>query len=83
MSIVNFSTARLSNFKGNPFNSNKKNKTSSLKINVIINNTAKIKENDNLNFLNGKNNLRRENKRGGRFYNKNNNNKNKKIRSLN
>ena len=79
MNTVGFFTIRFNNFKGNSSNLNKKNKISNLKINIIMNNTAKIRGDDNSDFLNNKNNLRRGNKRGGRFYNKNNNNKNKKI----
>ena len=79
MNIINFFTARFSNSKGNPPNLSKKNKISSLETNIIINNTAKIKENDDFNFLNNKGDLRYGNKRGERFYNKKNNNKNKKI----
>ena len=46
---------------------------------IIINNIVKIRKNDNPNFLNNKNDLKRGNKREKRFYNKKNNNKNKKI----
>ena len=44
-----------------------------------MNNTVKIKENDNFNFLNNKSDFKRENKRERRFYNREDNNKNKKI----
>ena len=83
MNTAGFFTARSNNFKRNLFNLSKKNKTNNLKTNIIINNTAKIKRNNDLNFLNNKNNLRRGNKREGKSYNKNNNNKNKKYKSLN
>ena len=70
MNTADFLIARFNNFKGNLFISGKKNKVNSLKINIIINNTAKAREDDNFNFLNNKNNFKRRNKRGKRFYNK-------------
>ena len=51
-------------------NLSKKNKINNLKINVIINNTAKTKGNDDPNFLNNKDNLKRGNKLKKRFNNK-------------
>ena len=45
-----------------------------------MNNTVKARENDNFNFLDNKNNPRRENKREKKPYNKKNNNKNEKVR---
>ena len=51
-----------------------------MKINIIINNTVKAKKDNNPDFVNNKNDFKRENKRGKRFYNRKNNNKNKKIR---
>ena len=80
MSTAGFFIAYFNNSKKNPLNLGKNNKINNLKINIIINNTAKAKKDDNPNFLNNKNNPKRENKRGGKFYNKKNNNKNKKIR---
>ena len=62
MSIINSLTAHFNNSKRNPFTSDKKNKTSNLKIDIIINNTAKIRENDDFNSLNNKNNPKREKK---------------------
>ena len=47
-------------------------------MNIIV----KIREDDNSNFLNNKNDLKRGNKRGRKFYNKKNNN-NKKYELLN
>ena len=44
-----------------------------------MNNTIKVKGDNDFNFLNNKNDLKRGNKRERRFYNKKNNNKNKKI----
>ena len=75
MNIVNSFTARLNNSKRKSFNLDKKDKINDLKTNVIINNIAKTIEDNDPNFLNNKNDL----KRRGRLYNKNNNNKNKKI----
>ena len=48
-------------------------------INIIINNIIKIKKNNNLNFLNSKGDFKCGNKRGKRFYNKENNNGDRKI----
>ena len=45
-----------------------------------MDNTVKVRKNDNPNSLNNKGNPRRGDKRGKRFYNKKNNNKNKKVR---
>ena len=59
---------------------NKKNKINSLKTDIIIDDTVKIKKNNNLDFLNNKNDFRRGNKRKKKPYNKENNNRNKKIR---
>ena len=72
--------ACFNNSKGNLPNLNKKDKISNLKTNIIMNNTAKIKKNDDFDFLNNKGDLKRGNKRGKRPYNRKNNNKNKKIR---
>ena len=79
MNIINSSTARLSNFKRNLFNLNKKDKINNLKTDVIMNNTVKVRRNNNFNFLNNKGDLKCENKRGKKFYNKENDNKNRKI----
>ena len=80
MNTAGFLTARSNNSKGNPPITGRKDKTNNLEINIIINNTAKAREDDNPNSLNNKNNPRRGNKRGERPYNEKNNNKNKKIR---
>ena len=80
MSIVSSFIARFNNFKGNSPNLGKKNKINNLKINIIMNNIVKIREDDNPDFLNNKSDFRRENKREKKLYNKKNNNKNKKIR---
>ena len=69
MNIANSSTARFNNSKGNSPNSNKKNKKNNLKIDVIIDNIIKARKDNNPDFSNNKSNPRRENKRGGRFYN--------------
>ena len=45
-----------------------------------MNNTIKVRENDNLNFLDGEDDFKRGNKRGWKLYDKENDNKNKKIR---
>ena len=45
-----------------------------------MNNIVKIKRNDNPDFLNGENDLKCGNKREKKPYNRENNNKNKKIR---
>ena len=82
MNTANFSIARFNNIKENLLNLGKKNKTNYLKINIIMDNIAKIRKNNNLNFSNNKDNPKRENKRGKRFYKNNNNNK-KKYGSLN
>ena len=79
MNTVNFFTACFNNFKGDPFNASKKNKISSLKINIIIDNTAKIKKNNNFNFLNSEGDFKRGNKREKKFYNKKNDDKSGKI----
>ena len=76
MNTAGSSTARLNNFKGNLFNSGKKNKTSNLETDIIINNIIKARGDDDLNFLDDEGDPRR----GGRPYDKKNNNKNKKIR---
>ena len=83
MSTANSFITRFSNFKGNPLNLGKKDKISSLKTNIIINNTVKTRGNNNSNFLNNKNDLRRGNKRGERFYNKKTIIRIKKYGSLN
>ena len=80
MNTANSFIIRLNNSKGNPPHLSKKDKINNLKTNIIINNTAKTRENNNLNFLNNKNNPRRGNKHRERFYNKKNNNINKKVR---
>ena len=80
MNTVNFFIARFNNFKGNPPHLGKKDKISNLKIDVIINNIAKTRRNDDFNFLDSKGDLKRGNKRGRRFYNRKDNNKSKKIR---
>ena len=79
MNIAGSLTAHFNNFKGNPSNLGKRDKTNNLKIDIIIDNTVKAKEDNDFNFLNNKNDLKRGNKRRGRSYNKENNNKNKKI----
>ena len=70
MSIIGFDTAYLNNSKGNLFNLGKKDKINNLKINIIINNIAKIRGDNNSDFLNNEDNLQRGNKRGGKPYNK-------------
>ena len=80
--IADSFTARPNNSKENLFNLSKKNKINNLKTNIIMNNIVKIKKNDDPDFLNNKGDFRYKNKRGGRLYNKNNNNENKKIRVI-
>ena len=80
MSIVGSFIARFNNSKKNLSNPNKKNKISNSKIDVIINNIVKIRENDDPDFWNDKGDPKCGNKRGKRSYNRKNNNKNKKIR---
>ena len=80
MNIIGSLIARFNNFKRNPPTLDRKDKISSLKTNIIMNNTAKARKDDNFNSLNNKSNPKCEDKREGRFYNKNNNNKNGKIR---
>ena len=70
MNIINSFTVRFSNFKGNLFNLDKRNKINSLKINIIINNTAKTKKDDNPDFSDDKDDFKYENKRKKRLYNK-------------
>ena len=79
MNIISFFTAYFSNFKGNLSNLGKKNRINNLKINIIINNIIKIKGDDNLDFLNNKGDFKRGNKRKKRFYDREDNNKNKKV----
>ena len=79
MSIISSFIARLNNSKRNLFNPNKKDKISSLEIDIIMNNIIKAKKNNNFNFLNNKNNFRRGNKREKKFYNKRNDNENGKV----
>ena len=79
MNTAGFFTAYFNNFKGNPPNLSKKDKINNLKTDIIINNTAKAKKNNNPDFLDNKNDLKRGNKREGRFYNKKNDNKSEKI----
>ena len=57
----------------------RKDKTNNLKINVIINNIAKAKEDDNPNSLDNKGNPKRRDKREERFYDKKNDNGSGKI----
>ena len=79
MNIIDSFTARFNNSKGNPVNLDKKNKTSNLKTDVIMNNIIKIKGDNDFDFLNSKNNPKRENKREKRLYNRKNDNGSKKI----
>ena len=79
MNIVGSLTARSNNPKGNLFIIGKKNKTSSLEINIIINNTTKAKKNDDPDSSDSKGNLRRGDKRGEKFYDKKNNDENGKV----
>ena len=79
MNIIGFFIALLNNSKKNSFNLNKKDKISNLKINIIMDNTVKIRKNNNSNFLNNKNNLKHENKREKRFYDKEDDNGSEKI----
>ena len=79
MSTADSLIARFNNFKKNSFIIGRKNKISNLKINIIIDNTVKARKDDDFNFLNSKNNLRRGDKRGKKFYDKKNNNKSEKI----
>ena len=62
--------ACFNNSKENLFNSGKKNKINNLKTDIIIDNIVKTRGDNNLNFLNGKDNLKCENKRERKFYNK-------------
>ena len=79
MSIAGSLTARSNNSKGNPPTTGRKDKTSSLKTDIIMNNTAKARENDDPNSSDSKSNPKRGDKREGRLYDKENDNKNKKI----
>ena len=67
MSTAGFLIIYFSNFKKNSFNLGKRDKINNLKTNIIINNTVKIRRDDNLNFLNNKNDFKRGNKRRKRF----------------
>ena len=80
MNTINFLIAHFNNFKKNPFILSKKNKINNLKIDVIINNIVKAKENDDFDFLDGESNPKRGTKRSRKFYNKKDDNKNGKIR---
>ena len=80
MNIVGSLTAHSNNPKGNSPTTGRKDKINSLKINIIMDNTVKIRKNDDFNFLDSEDNPRRGDKRGRRLYDKKNNNKNKKIR---
>ena len=79
MNIVGSSIAYFNNPKRNSLIIGRKDKTNSLKINIIIDNTAKARENDDPDFLNSKSNPRRGDKRGKKLYDKKNNDKNEKI----
>ena len=80
MNTASSSITYFNNSKKNPPNPGKKNKINSLKINVIMNNTAKIRKNDNPDSSNDENDLKRENKCGEKPYDKKNDNENKKVR---
>ena len=82
MSTAGSLTARFNNSKGNSPIIGRKDKISSLKINVIINNTAKAREDNDFNFLNSEGNLRRGNKRGKRLYDKENDDRSGKVRVI-
>ena len=62
MNIIGFFTARFNNSKKNLFNLGKKNKINNLKTDIILNNIVKARGDNNPDFLNNKNNLRRGNK---------------------
>ena len=79
MSTAGSLTARFNNSKGNPFTTNKKNKTSNLETDVIMDNTVKVRENDDSDFLDNEGNPKRGDKRGGRPYDKEDDNKNGKV----
>ena len=79
MNIISSLTARFNNSKENLFTTSRKNKTSSLKTDIIINNIIKVRGDDDLDSLNSKNNPRRGNKRKGKPYNKEDNNNNGKV----
>ena len=74
---------RFNNSKKNLFNSGRRDKINNLKITIIMNNTVKTKNNNNLNFLNNERDLKYRNKCKGRFYNKKIIIKIKKYGSLN
>ena len=80
MSTAGSSTARFNNSKGNPPTTGRKDKTSNLETDVIIDNTAKARRDDDPDSLDSESNPRRGDKRGRRPYNKENNNKSGKIR---
>ena len=67
-------TACPNNSKRNSPNLGKKDKTSNLKTNIIINNIVKIRKDNAPDFLNNKNDPKRGNKCGKKSYNKKNNN---------
>ena len=79
MNIADSLIAHFNNSKRNPPTTGRKDKTSSLKTDIIMDNTVKAKKNDDSDSSDSKGNPRRGDKRGGRSYNKKNNNKNKKI----
>ena len=70
MNIADFFIIYFNNFKGNPFNLNKKDKINNLKTDIIMDNIAKIKKNNNLDFLNSESDPKHGNKHKRRFYNK-------------
>ena len=79
MSIVSSLIARTNNSKESPLNLNKKDKISNLKIDIIIDNTAKIRGDNDPDFSNNKSDFGRENRYREKPYNKENNNRSKKI----
>ena len=79
MSTAGFFIAYFSNFKGNLFNLDKKDKINNLKIDVIMNNIVKARGDDNSDSLNNKSDSRRENKRKRKPCNKKDNNRSEKV----
>ena len=80
MNIAGFLTACFNNPKRNSLITGRKDKTNNLKIDVIMNNTAKVRKDDDFNFSDNEGNLRRGDKGGEKLYDKENNNKNEKVR---
>ena len=80
MSTAGSSTARSNNSKGNPPTTGRKDKTSSLKTDVIMDNTAKARGDDDPDSSDSEGNPRRGDKRGGRPYDKEDDDGSGKVR---